>query len=379
MEKDYYSLLGVNRNATDDELKKAYRKLAMKYHPDKNPGNKEAEEKFKQISQAYSVLSDKQERSRYDQFGHQTYENAQSGGGGAEGFGGFGFGGGFADIFEEMFGDLGASQKQQSQRGSDIRHDLEITLEDAFKGMSSKIKYVTAIACDKCKGSGAEGGSQSTNCKTCRGRGKVRFQQGFFTIERTCQTCDGLGQVIENPCRSCHSSGRTRRERTLEVKIPAGVDDGTRIRLSGEGESGLRKGASGDLYLFISIKPHRFFKRNGPDIYCRVPISMVTAALGGEVEVPTIDGIATIVKIPPGTQTNHQFRLKGKGMSMVRSTKRGEMYIETLVETPVNLSGKQKELLEEFKKATKDDSTNPQSASFFTKVKDFFSDLGGKN
>lgn len=380
MAQDYYELLGINRNASDDDIKKAYRKQAMKYHPDRNQGDKEAEKKFKEISQAYDVLKDSQKRAAYDRYGHQAFENGgfgAGGGGNQQGGFGFDFSSNFADFFEEMFSDMGggARNTRQTFRGSDIRYDLSITLEESYKGINSNIRYTTAVQCDQCKGAGSENGAAPINCRTCKGKGKIRTQQGFFTIERTCPSCQGLGQTIDKPCRKCYGAGHARKEKSLDVKIPAGVDEGTRIRLSNEGEAGLRGGSNGDLYLFISIKPHKFFKRQHQDLYCQVPISMVTAALGGEIEVPTIDGTAALVKIPEGTQNRHQFRLKSKGMTAVRSSKRGDMYIEVLVETPVNLSKKQRELLEQFKKADKDNSTSPQSTGFFAKVKEFFDDL----
>lgn len=379
--KDYYEILGVAKTASADDLKKAYRKLAMKYHPDRNQGDKTAEAKFREISEAYDALKDDQKRAAYDRYGHAAFDQQNQAGGrsGAGGFG-FDFSGSFADIFDEMFSGMGGGQGQAEAnlRGSDIRYNHEITLEEAFKGTTAKIKFVCANTCDTCKGSGAESGSSPVNCTMCHGRGRVRAQQGFFTIERTCSHCHGVGQIIEKPCRSCNSSGRTRREKTLEVKIPAGVDDGTRIRVGGAGEAGMRGGPAGDLYVFISVRPHRLFKREGNDIHCRIPITMSTAALGGEIEVPTIDGSRAKVKIPSGTQSGHQFRLKFKGMQLMRSSARGDMYLEAAVETPVNLTKRQRELLEEFEKETKHETTNPESDGFFKKVKEFWQDLGGK-
>jgi molecular chaperone DnaJ len=370
--KDYYELLGVSRTSTEDEMKKAYRKLAMKYHPDRNPNNKEAESKFKEISEAYDVLRDDQKRAAYDRFGHQAFENG-AGGGGHPGAGGFGFD--FSDIIDEMFAGMGGGRRSSevNLRGSDIRYNAEITLEEAFSGTNPRVKYMTAVSCDSCHGTGGEGGVAPITCSTCQGRGKVRTQQGFFTIERPCHTCQGIGQTIEKPCKICQGTGRSRREKTLDVKIPAGVEDGTRIRVSAAGEAGMRGGEPGDLYVFVSIRPHRFFQRNGADIHCRVPIIMTVAALGGEIEVPTIDGTRTKLKIPAGTQAGHQFRLRGKGMNVFRrSGSRGDMYVEVNVETPMNLTKRQQELLKEFESDSKQESTSPQSAGFFTKMRDFW-------
>jgi molecular chaperone DnaJ len=371
--QDYYELLGVNRSATADELKKAYRKLAMKYHPDRNPGDKDAEAKFKEISEAYDVLKDDQKRAAYDRFGHQAFEGGAGGGGPHPGAAGFGFD--FSDIIDEMFAGMAGGRRsaEVNTRGSDIRYNAEITLEEAFHGTSPRVKYVTALSCDSCHGTGGEDGSAPVNCSTCHGRGKIRTQQGFFTIERPCHSCQGLGQTIEKPCKTCHGTGRVRRDKTLEVKIPAGVEDGTRIRVAAAGEAGLRGGEPGDLYVFVSIRPHRFFQRNGADIHCRVPIAMTTATLGGEIEIPTIEGARTKLKIPAGTQGGHQFRLRGKGMSVFRrSGTRGDMYVEVMVETPINLTKRQQEILREFESLSKEGSTNPQSAGFFTKMRDFW-------
>jgi len=370
--QDYYALLGVPKGASADELKKAYRKLAMQYHPDRNPGDKEAEQKFKDINEAYDVLKDDQKRAAYDRFGHAAFEQGRGGGGG---FGGFDFGSGFADIFDEMFGDFMGGRRQSSGRGSDLKYDLEISLEEAFKGSQATIRVPTLGACDACKGSGAEGASQPTACPTCNGSGNVRATQGFFTIQRTCPTCHGQGRVIKDPCKVCSGAGRVRRDKTLQVNIPAGVEDGTRIRLAGEGEAGMRGASPGDLYIFISVAPHRMFQRDGANLHCRVPIPMTTAALGGTIEVPTIDGTRARLQVPEGTQSGAQFRLKGKGMSVLRSPARGDMYVEILVETPVNLNKKQQELLREFEKAGGDSVTSPQSSGFFAKVKELWEDL----
>jgi molecular chaperone DnaJ len=374
--QDFYEMLGVARGASADDMKKAYRKLAMQYHPDRNPGDKAAEHKFKEISEAYDVLKDDQKRAAYDRFGHAAFENGGGGGGRAGGAGDFGFASGFADIFDEMFGGFGGGRRGQSEaRGNDLRYNLEVSLEEAFKGSTAQIRVPTSVGCDHCKGSGSEAGSRPVTCSTCAGAGKVRAQQGFFTIERTCPSCGGAGRVIENPCKQCGGQGRVRREKTLSVNIPAGVEDGTRIRLAGEGEAGLRGSSPGDLYIFLSVQPHRLFLRDGANVHCRVPIPMTMAALGGQLEVPTIDGVRARVTIPPGTQTGHQFRMKGKGMSVLRSPARGDMYIEAVIETPVSLTKRQQELLKEFERAGDKDKTSPESEGFFARVKEFWEDL----
>ena len=374
MQLDYYEVLGVSRSADAKELKSAYRKLAMKYHPDRNPDDAEAEKKFKEINEAYGVLKDDQQRAAYDNYGHAAFENGGPGAGGGFGGGGFG-GGGFADIFEEMFGGFGGGGRSAggSQRGGDLRYNMEISLEDAYTGKEAEIRIPSAVSCDVCDGSGAEKGSSPVTCGTCKGAGRVRMQQGFFTVERTCHTCQGVGKVIEKPCGNCHGSGQVEKEKTLQVNIPAGVEEGNRIRLAGEGEMGARGGTPGDLYIFLSIEPHRIFQREGADIYCRVPISMTQAALGGSVEVPTIDGGRAKVSIPDGTQSRQQFRLRSKGMSVLRSSSRGDMYVEVTVETPVNLTKRQKELLREFEEESGDNS--PLSSGFFKRVKEFWEDL----
>ncbi|MCR9070997.1 MAG: molecular chaperone DnaJ [Alphaproteobacteria bacterium] len=373
--RDFYEVLGVDRGADKDTLKKAYRKLAMQFHPDRNPGDEEAERKFKEVNEAYDVLKDDEKKAAYDRFGHAAFE----GGGPRPGGGGFeGFSGGFADIFEEMFGDFmggGGRRGSSPGRGSDLRYNMTVTLEEAFAGKQAEIRVPTSVTCDVCDGAGAEKGSRPVACPTCGGRGKTRTQQGFFTIERTCAGCGGVGQVIENPCKSCNGAGRQRKEKTLSVNIPAGVEDGTRIRLQGEGEAGMRGAPPGDLYLFLNIQPHPIFQRESADIYCRVPLEMVTASLGGAIEVPTIEGRRAKVSVPAGTQTGRQFRLRGKGMSVLRSPSRGDMYVEVAVETPVNLTDRQRELLEEFQKASGVDKTSPQSHGFFDKVKELWEDL----
>lgn len=382
MAEDYYTILGVAKSASEDELKKAYRKLAMQYHPDKNHGNAEAEKKFKSINEAYDVLKDPQKRAAYDRFGHDAFTGGMGNAAGGGGFSGFSGGGSFSDIFEDLFSEFtggrgrgGAQSQSSAARGSDLRYNLDIELEDAFRGKQQNIKVTTSASCDDCSGSGAAKGSAPETCSTCNGRGAVRAQQGFFTVERTCGSCQGTGKVIKNPCKTCAGSGRVRREKTLNVSIPAGVEEGTRIRLAGEGEAGFRGGPAGDLYIFLSIKPHRIFKRDGANIYCSVPIPLTTASLGGHIEVPTIDGGRVKVTIPEGTQTGHQFRLKGKGMSVLRSQSKGDMYIEVAVETPVNLSKKQKDLLKEFEHAGGNKPTSPEAESFFSKVKEFWADL----
>jgi molecular chaperone DnaJ len=370
--QDFYDILGVSKSADADELKRAYRKLAMQFHPDRNPGDNSAEQKFKDISEAYEVLKDDQKRAAYDRFGHAAFENGSRGPGDFAG----GFSGGFADIFEEMFGAMGGRRTQAGpSRGSDLRYNLEVSLEDAFRGKQTTIRVATFAHCDACKGSGAEPGTRPSSCRTCHGHGRVRAQQGFFTIERTCPTCQGSGQTIDKPCKACGGQGRTRREKTLSVNIPPGVEDGTRIRLAGEGEAGPHGAAAGDLYIFVSITQHQIFQRDGANIFCRVPIPITTAALGGAIEVPTVEGSRTRVTVPPGTQSGHQFRLRGKGMTVLRSNLRGDMYIHAIVETPVNLTKRQQELLREFEKEGENRKTNPESEGFFARVKEFFEDL----
>jgi len=371
--QDFYETLGVSKSASSDELKRAYRKLAMQYHPDRNSGDKGSEQKFKDINEAYDILKDDQKRAAYDRFGHAAFEQ-----GGGAGAGGFGFGaGGFADIFEEMFGEVMGGRRGQGgpSRGNDLRYNLEVSLEEAFRGKQTTIRVPTLVACDQCKGSGAEAGSKPITCPRCHGRGKLRMQQGFFTLEQTCAGCQGAGRVIDNPCKACGGQGRTRREKTLSVNIPAGVEDGIRMRLAGEGEVGVRGAAAGDLFVFISVTPHRIFQRDGGHIHCRVPLPMTTAALGGTIEVPTVDGGRTRVTVPAGTQSGHQFRLRSKGMTVLRSAARGDMFIEAVVETPVNLSKRQQELLREFEKEGENRRTHPESEGFFARVKEFFEDL----
>ncbi len=368
---DYYDLLGVAKTANAEEIKKAYRKLAMQHHPDKNPGNKEAEHKFKEISEAYQVLSDFDRRAAYDRFGHAAFQQGGAGFGG----GGFEFASGFADIFDEMFGEiLGGGGRRGgtggSQRGTDLRYDLDITLEEAFTGIEKNIGVAKSITCADCKGQGGAPGSQPVDCPMCKGMGRVRAQQGFFTIERPCPSCHGAGRIIQNPCKKCAGQGRTREERTLAVTIPPGVEDGTRIRLSGEGEAGMRGGGTGDLYVILAIEHHPIFQREGANLYCRVPIAMTLAALGGTVEVPIIDGTTADVKVDAGTQSGLRTRVKQKGMSVLRSSSRGDLYVELAVETPVHLTKKQKELLSEFAEEAVTHKTHPESEGFLKRVKE---------
>jgi len=374
--QDYYEALGVETQASDADIKKAYRKLAMRFHPDRNPDNPEAEATFKELSEAYDVLRDDQKRAAYDQFGHAAFENGGMGRGGGASAGDFASS--FSDIFEDLFGDFGGGgggRRGTQTRGADMRYNMEITLEEAYKGKKATIRVPTSVACDACHGSGSEGDAVPTTCSMCRGHGKVRAQQGFFTIERTCPTCQGVGHVIESPCRPCAGSGRVRREKSLAVNIPHGVEDGTRIRLSGEGEAGLRSGPAGDLYIFLSVTPHQLFEREGLNVFCGVPISMTTASLGGHIDVPTLDGTRARLTMPAGTQSGKQFRMRAKGMPAVRGGGKGDLFIQALVETPVNLSKKQKELLKEFEEAGGNKPHSPESEGFFSKVKELWADL----
>jgi molecular chaperone DnaJ len=365
----YYEVLGVQRGASDADLKAAFRKLAMQHHPDRNPGDSDCEHRFKEINEAYDVLKDADKRAAYDRFGHAAFEH----GGGNSGFAfGDDFASAFSNIFDDLFG-MGGRRGRGSgrERGADLRFNMEITLHEAFTGKTAQIHLPTSVTCEACSGSGAKAGTQPKACGSCGGHGKIRQTQGFFTLERTCPTCHGRGQVIDDPCARCSGSGRVTRERTLSVQIPAGVEDGTRIRLAGEGEAGRRGGPPGDLYIFLSIAAHEFFQRDGADLHCRVPISMVTAALGGEFEVPSIEGSKSRVKIPQGTQSGRRFRLPGKGMPVLRSKQTGDMYVQVLVETPQSLTKRQRELLAEFEKLSSHE-TQPESAGFFAKVKEFF-------
>lgn len=368
---DFYATLGTPRDASADDLKKAYRKLAMQYHPDRNPGDAAAEAKFKEVSEAYDVLKDEQKRAAYDRFGHAAFEN-----GGGPQAGGFDFGGGgLGDIFDQMFGQMGGGRNRGPRAGNDIRTQVEIDLASAFAGTKANLRVATRVACEACAGTGSESKDRTATetCPTCQGAGKVRMQQGFFLVERTCVTCSGRGQTIKNPCRICQGAATIQRDRTLSVAIPAGVEDGTRIRLSGEGEAGGPGAPPGDLYVHIAIRPHDIFQRDGANIFCRVPLRMTQAALGGDVEVPAIDGSKARVKIPAGTQSGEQFRLRGKGFSVLRSAARGDMYIQVAVETPQSLTKRQRELLEEFEAEGKGSTKgSPESEGFFAKVKEFF-------
>ncbi|HEY5305975.1 MAG TPA: molecular chaperone DnaJ [Pseudolabrys sp.] len=377
--RDYYEVLGVTRTCGEVDLKAAFRKLAMQHHPDRNPGDSECVHKFKELNEAYDVLKDGDKRAAYDRFGHAAFEQ---GGGGAHGFGAD-FASTFSDIFEDLFGmggrrgGGGGGRGQGRERGSDLRYNMEISLEEAFAGKTAQIRIPTSVMCEACSGSGAKAGSKPNACATCGGAGKIRHAQGFFTLERTCPACQGRGQVIENPCPSCSGAGRVTRERMLSVNIPPGVEDGTRIRLAGEGEAGLRGGPAGDLYIFLSLLPHEFFQRDGADLHCRVPISMVTAAVGGEFEVPAIDGSKARVKVTAGTQAGRRFRLTSKGMPVLRSKQTGDMYVQVLVETPQNLTKRQRELLAEFEKLSSE-ATQPESSGFFSRVKEFLDGLGNR-
>jgi molecular chaperone DnaJ len=368
----YYEVLEVERTAADGELKTAFRKLAMKWHPDRNPGDKSSETRFKEINEAYEILKDADKRAAYDRFGHAAFEQGM--GNGAHDFPP-GFGSAFADIFEGIFGMSGGRGRgNRAERGADLRYNMEITLEEAFAGKTAQVRIPTSVSCEACSGTGAKAGTKPKTCPHCGGAGRIRHAQGFFTLERTCTGCQGRGQVIESPCPTCSGSSRVTRERTLSVNIPPGVEDGTRIRLASEGEAGVRGGPSGDLYIFLSITTHAFFQRDGADLHCRVPISMVQAALGGEFEVPTIDGAKTRVKVPEGTQSGRRFRLHGKGMPVLRSRQTGDMYVQVMVETPQKLTKRQRELLNEFEKLSSQE-THPESAGFFGKMREL---LGGR-
>ncbi len=380
--RDYYEVLGVSKGAGADEIKKAYRQKAKELHPDRNADNPEAETQFKEANEAYEVLKDADKKAAYDRYGHAAFEGGMGGGGprGSQ-YGGGDFASAFSDVFDDLFGDFmggrqGGGGRQRAARGSDLRYNLRVTLEEAYSGLQKTIKVPTALTCETCDGSGSESGTEPTTCPTCSGMGKVRAQQGFFTVERTCPTCSGMGQIIQNPCKTCGGAGRVQKDRSLSVNIPAGVETGTRIRLAGEGEAGMRGGPTGDLYIFIEVSDHPLFQRDGQHLFCRVPVSMTSAALGGDIEVPTIDGGRSRVKVPAGSQSGKQMRLRGKGMPMLRGGGQGDMYLELAVETPVNLSGRQKELLKEFEGLSKTD-TNPESSNFFSAVKNFWDSMKG--
>jgi molecular chaperone DnaJ len=365
----YYETLSVERSATEVDIKTAFRKRAMACHPDRNPGDKEAERLFKEVNEAYEILKDPDKRAAYDRFGHAAFEHG-NGMGTAHGFSAD-FGATFSDLFEGIFGmSSGRGRGSGRERGADLRYNMEISLQEAYAGKTAQVRIPTSVICEACSGSGAKSGTKPKACPMCAGHGRVRHAQGFFTLERTCPNCHGRGQVIDSPCGSCSGSGRVTRERTLSVDIPPGVEDGTRIRLASEGEAGVRGGPAGDLYIFLSIGSHPFFQREGADLHCRVPVSMVAAALGGEFEVPTIEGGKTRVKVPEGTQSGRRFRLQGKGMPVLRGRQSGDMYVQVVVETPQNLTKKQRELLNEFDRLSSKD-TQPESSGFFGKVKEF--------
>jgi len=373
--RDYYDVLGVPKGSEQEALKKAYRSKAKELHPDRNSDNPNAEAQFKEVNEAYEVLKDADKKAAYDRYGHAAFE----GGGGGQGFGGGGdFSSAFSDVFDDLFGDFmggGRGGRQQQSRGSDLRYNLSISLAEAFAGLQKTINVPSAVSCGSCNGSGAAGGSSPTTCPTCSGLGKVRATQGFFTVERGCPTCSGVGQIIKNPCSSCGGQGTQKKDRALNVNVPPGVETGTRIRLAGEGETGPRGGVSGDLYIFIEVSKHKIFERDGLNLFCRVPVSMAKASLGGEVEVPTIDGGRSRVRIPAGSQSGRQMRLKGKGMPAIKTIQKGDMFIEMAVETPVNLTARQKELLQEFEELSEDN--NPETNSFFSSVKTFWESMKG--
>jgi molecular chaperone DnaJ len=375
--RDYYEVLGLSKGASADEIKKGYRRKAKDLHPDRNTSDPSAESKFKEANEAYDVLKDPERKAAYDRFGHAAFEGGMGGGGGQRQGD---FSSAFSDVFDDLFGDfMGGGQRgggrSRASRGSDLRYNLEISLEDAYSGLQKSINVPTSVQCSPCNGSGAAGGSEPSTCPTCSGMGKVRASQGFFTVERTCPSCSGMGQVISNPCSSCGGQGRSNKDRSLSVNVPAGVETGTRIRLSNEGEAGLRGGPAGDLYIFIEVREHKIFQRDGNSLFCRIPVSMSGAALGGDIEVPTLDGGRSRVKIPAGSQSGRQMRLRGKGMPSIKSAQKGDMFIEIAVETPVNLTSKQRELLREFEALSEDN--NPESKSFFSSVKSFWDTMKG--
>ncbi len=380
--RDFYEVLGVGKSASADEVKKAYRKKAKELHPDRNADNPNAEEQFKEVNEAHEILKNAEKKAAYDRFGHAAFDGGMGGGRPGGGFGGQGdFSSAFSDVFDDLFGDFmgGSGQRgggqQRATRGSDLRYNLRVSLEEAFSGSQKSINVPTSVACEECSGTGAESGAEPQTCPTCSGMGKVRAQQGFFTVERTCPTCSGMGQIIKNPCKVCGGAGRTEKDRSLSVNIPAGVDTGTKIRLAGEGEAGLRGGPTGDLYIFIEVSEHALFQRDGIHLFCQVPVSVASAALGGDIEVPTIDGGRSRVKILPGSQSGRRMRLRSKGMPALRGGGSGDMMIELAVETPVNLTARQKEILREFDDLAEDN--NPNSSTFFSKVKSFWDGMKG--
>jgi molecular chaperone DnaJ len=365
--RDFYEVLGVSKDADEKALKSAYRKLAMENHPDRNPDDEAAADRFREASEAYDVLKDPQKRAAYDRMGHAAFDNASGGFGGGSGFGGGGFGGGgFSDIFDQMFSEFSGGARQPDTSGNDLRYDMSISLEDAFAGVQRDISIHVPVSCDSCSGSGAAEGSKPSTCGTCGGSGRVRAQQGFFAVERTCNACQGMGQVISNPCGTCKGDGRVQQQKTLAVSVPAGVDNGTRIRLSGKGEAGSRGGAAGDLYIFININPHPIFTRDGTNVMAKIPVPMTVAALGGTIDVPTLAGKMARLTIDPGTQSGRRFRMRGKGMPALRRGNTGDQVVEVQIETPTNLNKKQKELLTSFAKAGE---TSPESSSFMERVK----------
>ncbi len=379
--RDYYDVLGVKKGASAEDLKKAYRLKARELHPDRNADNPKAEAQFKEANEAYEVLKDANKKAAYDRFGHAAFEGGGGGGGPRSGPGQQGdFASAFSDVFDDLFGDImggqrGGGRGQRASRGADLRYNLRVSLEDAYRGLQKTINVPAAVQCATCHGTGAEGGAEPQTCPTCSGMGKVRAQQGFFTVERTCPTCSGAGQIVKNPCHTCGGAGRVEKDRSLSVNIPPGVETGTRIRLGGEGEAGLRGGPTGDLYIFIEVADHPLFSREAENLFCRVPVSVTAAALGGDIEVPTIDGGRSRVKVPAGSQTGKQMRLRSKGMPMLRGGGHGDMYIELAVETPVNLTSRQRELLREFDRLG--DDNNPETTGFFAKVKTFWDAMKG--
>ncbi len=376
--RDFYEVLGIAKGADAAAIKKAYRQKAKELHPDRNADNPKAEDQFKEANEAYEVLKNAEKKAAYDRYGHAAFEGGMGGGGGHRGGQGD-FASAFSDVFDDLFGNFGGGGmgggRNRPQRGNDLRYNLRINLEDAFAGLQKTVTVPAAVSCGSCSGTGAEGGSEPVTCPTCSGMGKVRAQQGFFTVERTCPTCNGIGQTIKDPCTSCHGQGRVEKEKQLSVNIPAGVETGTRIRLAGEGEAGMRGGPTGDLYIFIEVNDHKLFERDGVNLFCQVPVSIASAALGGEIEVPTIDGGRSRVKIPEGSQSGRQMRLRAKGMPALRGAGSGDMFIELAVETPVNLTARQKEILREFDDIQAEN--NPKSSSFFKSVKSFWEQMKG--